>query len=93
MHFLNLNILSDFMQVLNSTRKHSTKNEYFPMHILFTTIYLLQEQKLNHRNYSVQEINMINFVHATENDVHIYAKFGDFTFYRFLQLITPTIDL
>jgi hypothetical protein len=41
------------MQVLNGTMKHSTKNEYFPMHIIFTTIYLLQEQKLNHRNYYV----------------------------------------
>jgi hypothetical protein len=42
----------DFMQVLNSIRKHNTKNEYFPMHILFTRIYLLQEQKVNHRNFS-----------------------------------------
>jgi hypothetical protein len=49
---MSLNIFSDFMQVLNIKRKHSTKNEYFPKHILFTTIYLLQEQKLNHRNYS-----------------------------------------
>jgi hypothetical protein len=40
---MSLNILSDFMQFLNSTRKHSTNNEYFPMHIIFTIIYLLQE--------------------------------------------------
>jgi hypothetical protein len=39
------------MQVLNSIRKH-TNNEYFYRHILFTKIYLLQEQKLNPRNYS-----------------------------------------
>jgi hypothetical protein len=35
------------MQGLNSTREFSTKNYYFSMHILFTTIYLLQEQELN----------------------------------------------
>jgi hypothetical protein len=45
---MNLIILSYFMQGLNSTRKYYTKNEYFPMHILFTTVYLLQEQELNH---------------------------------------------
>jgi hypothetical protein len=49
---MNLNMLSDFMQVLNINRKYATKNEYFPMHILFTTIYLLQEKQLHHRNYS-----------------------------------------
>jgi hypothetical protein len=31
---MTLNILFDFMQVLNSKRKHPTRNEYFPMHIL-----------------------------------------------------------
>jgi hypothetical protein len=54
------------MQVLHITRKYYTKNEYFHKHILFTIIYLLQEQKLNHINYSEQEINMDNFVQATE---------------------------
>jgi hypothetical protein len=47
---MNLNILSDFMQVLNIRRKHFTKNEYFPKHILFTIIYKWQEQKLNPTN-------------------------------------------
>jgi hypothetical protein len=55
MQFRILNFLSDFMHVLNSIMKHHTKNEYFPMHIIFTTIYLLHEQKLNHNNYSEQE--------------------------------------
>jgi hypothetical protein len=32
---MNLIILSYFMQVLNSTRKYYTKNEYFPKDILF----------------------------------------------------------
>jgi hypothetical protein len=46
---MHLIMLSDFMQVLHVKRRHPTKNEYFTMHIIFTTIYLLQEYKLNHR--------------------------------------------
>jgi hypothetical protein len=38
---MSLNKFSDFMHVLNSIRKHYTKNEYFTKHILFITIYLL----------------------------------------------------
>jgi hypothetical protein len=41
MHYMSINKLSDFMQVLDSARKSYTKKEYFPNHILFTTIYLL----------------------------------------------------
>jgi hypothetical protein len=37
-------------------------------------MYLLQEQKLNHRNYYEQEINMTNFVPATEYDMNMHAK-------------------
>jgi hypothetical protein len=57
MQFRILILLYDFMQVVNVnvTRKHSTKNEHLSRHILFSTIYLLQEQKLNHNNYSEQE--------------------------------------
>jgi hypothetical protein len=69
------------MQILKSTRKHSTKNEYFPMPILFTTIYLLQEDILNPINYSKQEIIMSNFVQAMEPEVYMYAKFEYFTLY------------
>jgi hypothetical protein len=47
-----LNKLYDFIQVSYSIRKLYTNNYYFPKHILFTTIYLLQEQNLNPRNYS-----------------------------------------
>jgi hypothetical protein len=39
MHFINLTILSDFIQVIYCIRKQPTKNEYFPKYILFTTIY------------------------------------------------------
>jgi hypothetical protein len=44
MQFKNLNMLYDFMQVLNIKRKHPTKNEYFTKHVPFTTIYLKWEQ-------------------------------------------------
>jgi hypothetical protein len=50
------------MQVLNSAREFYTKNHYFPKPILFTTISLLQKQRLNPRNYSKQELIMKLFV-------------------------------
>jgi hypothetical protein len=62
MRYINLTLLFHFIQVLISERKHSTKHEYFHSHILFTTIYLLPKEILNHRKYFEQEINMINFV-------------------------------
>jgi hypothetical protein len=79
-----LNKFSNFIHVLYSITKHWVKNDYFPIHILFTTIYLLQEHKLNPKNYSEQKSNMDNFVQATEHGVHMYTKFGDFMFYVFL---------
>jgi hypothetical protein len=63
MRFMNLTTLFDFIQFLNILRKHPTKNEYFCMHNLFTTIYLLHEQELNPRIYSKQELIMSSFVH------------------------------
>jgi hypothetical protein len=84
MIFMYLIMFSDFMKVLHIKRMHATNNEYFLMHILFTIIYLLQEHKLNHRKYSKHEINISNFVQATEHDVHKYAKFGVLTCYEFL---------
>jgi hypothetical protein len=59
---MSLTKFSDSMQVLNSIYKHPTKIEHFSMHNLFSTIYLLQDQKLNHRSYSDQELNTGNFV-------------------------------
>jgi hypothetical protein len=50
------------MQVLLMKKRHHTNNEHFPTHILFTRIYLLQEQKLNPRNYSEHKIIMSIFV-------------------------------
>jgi hypothetical protein len=42
---MDLILLSNFMQILNIKRKHSTKNEHFSKHNQFTTLYLLWEQK------------------------------------------------
>jgi hypothetical protein len=66
MKIIDLIIIYDFMLVLNSIRNYYTNNEHFSKHTLFSTIYLLQEELLNYRNYFEQEINMINFVQATE---------------------------
>jgi hypothetical protein len=51
---MHLIMFYDFIQVLNSSREFYTKNYYFPMHNLFTIIYLLQKQRLNPINYSKQ---------------------------------------
>jgi hypothetical protein len=59
---MSLIMLYDFMQVLIINRRHPTNNEHFPIHILFTTIYLLQEYKLNPRNYYKHKIIMCIFV-------------------------------
>jgi hypothetical protein len=32
----------------------------------------------------MQETNMINFVQATEDDIHMYAKIQDLIIYKFL---------
>jgi hypothetical protein len=58
MHSMSLNHFSNFILFLNSIRNDPTQNECFCMHILFTTIYLLHKQKLNHGNYSEQELNI-----------------------------------
>jgi hypothetical protein len=57
------------------------------MNIFLCIFYLLQfiqEQKLNHKQYCEQEVNMGNFVQATEPDVHMFAKFGGLAFYGVL---------
>jgi hypothetical protein len=60
------------------------QNGYFPMHILFSTIYLLQEPQLNFRTYSEQEKNVINFVYTNYHGVHMYAKIQGVKLYIFL---------
>jgi hypothetical protein len=72
---MSLNKLHDFIQVEYSMGKLYTNNHYLPKHILFTMIYLLQEQNLKPRNYSEQEIILIIFVQATGYDMYIYPKF------------------
>jgi hypothetical protein len=73
-HFMNLNMLSDFIRVLNSTRKHSTMNEYFTMTVIFTIIYLLQEHNLNHSKYFENQINMLNVVKVNEYYMIMHAN-------------------
>jgi hypothetical protein len=77
-------MLSNFTQLLNSIREHYTKNDYFPKHILFSTISLLREQKLNPRNYSKQKIIMSNFVQAKEYDMIMYENFQCMNLHLFL---------
>jgi hypothetical protein len=74
MQFMDLIMLFDFMPILNSIKKHYTNNEYFYRHIIFNMIYLLQEQKLNPRNYSKKEIIMSNFVQAKDYDLIMYEN-------------------
>jgi hypothetical protein len=76
-------MLSDFMQGLNSTRKHYKKKNIFLCLILFSPIYLLQEQKLNCRNYSEQVTIMIIFAQANEHDVHMHAEIQYLILHRF----------
>jgi hypothetical protein len=75
------------MQVLNSARDSYTMNHYFSMHILFTTISLLQKQRLNPRNYSKREIIMTLFVWATGKDMNMHAKFQIICKHRYLWTI------
>jgi hypothetical protein len=84
MHDMNINKFHDFIQVAYSMGKLYTNNYYFPKHILFTTIYLLQEQNLNPRNYFEEEIILIIFVQATGYKVYMYAKFRYLNIYRIL---------
>jgi hypothetical protein len=84
MQLKDLIILSDFILVLDSIRKHPTKNEYFFKYIIFSIIYLLQEQKLNPINYFEQQINMINFVEANDYDMLMYENFVGLDFYAVL---------
>jgi hypothetical protein len=54
------------MQVLNSAMDIYTKNHYFSNSKLFSTISLLQKHRLNHGNYSKQEIIMKLFYELLE---------------------------
>jgi hypothetical protein len=54
------------------------------MYILFTIIYLLQEQKLNPINYSEQVTIMIIFTQANDHYVHMHTKIQYLILHRFL---------
>jgi hypothetical protein len=81
---MHLILLYDFLQVLYSARKFYTKKQYFPKHKLFYTLSLLQEQRLNPRNYSKQELIMIIFVWAIDHDMNMHAKIQSISKYRYL---------
>jgi hypothetical protein len=55
-------MLSDFIQILKSARNVYTKNRCFSNYQTFSTISLLQKQRLNPRIYSKHEIIMKLFV-------------------------------
>jgi hypothetical protein len=59
-------MLSDFIQVLNSARDFYTKNYHFYNYQTFSTISLLQKQRLTPRNYSKHEIIMKLFYELLE---------------------------
>jgi hypothetical protein len=54
------------------------------MDILFTTIYLLQEQEVNPRIYSKQELCMEFFFRATNTDINMHAKIQIICKHRYL---------
>jgi hypothetical protein len=62
MGFIHLIMSSNFIHVLHSAMEFNTKNHYFSNHKLFSTISLLQKQRLNSRNYSKQELILELFV-------------------------------
>jgi hypothetical protein len=84
MHFISLNMLSDFMQDLSIKRKYYTKDDQFSSRTLFSIISLLQEQELNHSNYFEQELNARNFIQAKEHDMNMHAKIQCMNMHGFL---------
>ncbi len=90
---MNLNMPSDFMQDIIIRKYLSRMNIFLCIFYLLQFIYLLLEQKLNHRNYSKQEIIVNIFVQTTEHEILMYAKFGEYNYFIYLQLITSRIYL
>jgi hypothetical protein len=87
---MNLTRFYDFLYVIHN-RRHPTKNYCFSKHIQVTTIYLLQQHKLKHKNYSRQKINMIYFVKATAHDMNMYAQIQYLNIYGSLGLISSKV--
>jgi hypothetical protein len=74
----------DFLHVLYSARKFPAKNYYFSNHILFSTISLLHEQRLNPSKYSKKKIIMGIFLWATDHDINMHEKIQNMNMYRYL---------
>jgi hypothetical protein len=81
--FMNLTRVYDFLQILHIKRGSLPKMIIFPL-MQFTTIYLLQKQKLHYNKYSEHEINMIYFIPATKNDMNMHAKIQCMNMHVFL---------
>jgi hypothetical protein len=81
---MHLIFLSHFLHVLYSERKFYTKKQYFLKNKLFYAISLLQEQRLNPRNYSKQALIMGIFVWSTGHDMHMHAKIQSIIKYKYL---------
>jgi hypothetical protein len=81
---MHLIFLSDFLQVIYSAGKFYTKKQYFSKHKLFYTISLLQEQRLNPRNYCKNELIMGIFVWDINHDINTHAKIQSIRKYRYL---------
>jgi hypothetical protein len=84
MSFLPLILFSDFIQILHSARKFYTKNYYFYNSKLFSTIALVQKQRLNPKFYSKQELIMELFVWASVNAMNTSEKIQDIIKCRYL---------
>jgi hypothetical protein len=80
---MHLKLLPDFLHVLYSTRKFSTKDYYFSKYIQFFTIYLILEQNLNTINYPRQELIIKIFVLATDHDMNMHAKIQSMNMHKF----------
>jgi hypothetical protein len=62
MIFIPLIMFFDFTQILHSARNFYTETQHFSHYKSFSTISLLQKQRLNHINYSKQELIMELFM-------------------------------
>jgi hypothetical protein len=56
----------------------------FFSHRLFSTISLLQKQRLNPKNYSKEELIMELFLYPTDKVMHMHAKIQSITKCRYL---------
>jgi hypothetical protein len=81
---MRLILLTDFLQVLYSTRKFPTKDYYCSKYIPFSIIYLILEQNFNTRNYPRQKLIVGILVLATNHDMNMQAKIQSMNMHIYL---------